>query len=285
MCQTDFEKLPPVSTTLLYPYCLCTCGLAPIQYILHQTIMNFLRSHLFIYLLQMLRLLNQERWDNAEQKHDNRPGIDQHVVANEGADEVSQHPKETRNRLHVGKAVRAHRTLRRNVGNNGPGGVETYVNRQVERQRDGQRNPNQAFHPKRGLDQAKVRQSQNHQRRQRPPNHDKRPPPPTPEPDVVAQHANQDLPQNPRRRPRQPDQPNLFQIEFVLRIKNPTERGNLYAKGKTHRRSGQGKQAVIGQGRFELGHGVDALMGTPRQYPIYSAFTTKRLVADPARSK
>jgi hypothetical protein len=165
--------------------------------------------------------------------------IDQHVIARNGADRIGKDTERTRHRLHPRVAARAGDALGRHVGDDRARGVEAHVDREIQRQRDGNRDPQDGVDAQLPRNDADRRQRQDHERREDAADDDERPAAPAPEPDAIADHPDQQLTQDSGEWPGGPDKTDFMDIESVLGAEDPAQHRNLHRQRETHGRRRQ----------------------------------------------
>ena len=185
---------------------------------------------------EVLRLLDEQRRQHREQQHDQCAGIDEHVVVEDRGDGVAGDTDGPRDGLHPGEAACTLVPLRRYVGDDGAGRVETDVHREVERQRDDERDTHDRLDAQRRRDDADLRQCEQRQRRDHTADQDERAPAAVPEPHLVGDEADDDLAEDAGQRARRPDEADVVDVESVLRGQDPAQRGQLGNQREPHRR-------------------------------------------------
>src|SRR3546814_7146047 len=116
----------------------------------------------------------------------------------------------------------------RDIGDQRAGGIEPDIDREIERQRHRDRDPDDAFEPERGRDRPDRRQREDHQRGDQAADDHENPPSSVPDPDAIADQAEHDLPDDTRQRPGGPDTPALVDNEMITGRKNTPQPQNLH---------------------------------------------------------
>jgi len=117
--------------------------------------------------------------------------------------------------------------------------------------------PSRPLDPEARSDAVDIWQSEQHRGGQSSSDEYEWTPSPSPKPNLVADQANDDLPENPGKRPCRPHDPDFMDVKIVLRGKNPTECRNLDGERKAHCGRRQADDRVEGSGEIflDLEHG------------------------------